>query len=75
MLTSVVHIAGFTVFLLTDFQPLFHFGLLSSAAMTAAMLGDLFMLPNLLMLFDQRPTAPRRPASPKPTSATRKSRP
>ena len=23
--------------------------------MTAAMLGDLFMLPNLLMLFDQRP--------------------
>jgi len=55
VLTSVVHIAGFTVFLLTDFQPLFHFGLLSSAAMTAAMLGDLFMLPNLLMLFDQRP--------------------
>jgi predicted RND superfamily exporter protein len=55
VLTSVVHIAGFTVFLLTDFQPLFHFGLLSSAAMTAAMLGDLFMLPNLLMLFDKRP--------------------
>jgi predicted RND superfamily exporter protein len=55
VLTSVVHIAGFTVFLLTDFQPLFHFGLLSSAAMTAAMLGDLFMLPNLLMLFDRRP--------------------
>lgn len=52
VLTSVVHIAGFTVFLLTDFQPLFHFGLLSSAAMIAAMLGDLFMLPNLLMLFD-----------------------
>ena len=55
VLTSVVHIAGFTVFLLTDFQPLFHFGLLSSAAMTAAMLGDLLMLPNLLMLFDRRP--------------------
>ena len=31
VLTSVVHIAGFTVFLLTDFQPLYHFGLLSSA--------------------------------------------
>ena len=30
VLTSVVHIAGFTVFLLTDFQPLFHFGLLSA---------------------------------------------
>ncbi|MBI2824925.1 MAG: MMPL family transporter [Planctomycetia bacterium] len=55
VLTSVIHIAGFTVFLLTDFQPLFHFGLLSSAAMTAAMMGDLFMLPNLLMLFDRRP--------------------
>ncbi len=55
VLTSLVHIAGFTVFLLTDFQPLFHFGLLSSAAMTAAMLGDLFMLPNLLMLVDRHP--------------------
>jgi len=55
VLTSVVHIAGFTVFLLTDFLPLFHFGLLSSAAMVAAMLGDLIMLPNLLMLFDNRP--------------------
>jgi len=54
VLTSAVHIAGFTVFLLTDFQPLFHFGLLSSAAMIAAMFGDLLMLPNLLMLFDRR---------------------
>jgi len=58
VLTSVVHIAGFTVFLLTDFQPLFHFGLLSSAAMIAAMMGDLFMLPNLLMLFDYRADRP-----------------
>ncbi|HEY2840502.1 MAG TPA: MMPL family transporter, partial [Pirellulales bacterium] len=58
VLTSIVHIAGFTVFLLTDFQPLFHFGLLSSAAMVAAMLGDLFMLPNLLMLFDYRVDRP-----------------
>jgi len=53
VLTSVVHIAGFTVFLLTDFQPLYHFGLLSSAAMVAAMAGDLLMLPNLLLLLDR----------------------
>ncbi len=55
VLTSVVFIVGFTVFLLTDFQPLYYFGLLSSAAMTAAMAGDLLMLPNLLLLLDRAP--------------------
>lgn len=55
VLTSVVHIAGFAIFLLTDFQPLFHFGILSNVCMIAALAGDLIMLPNLLLLFDRRP--------------------
>jgi predicted RND superfamily exporter protein len=53
VLMSVVFCAGFTVFLLTDFQPLFHFGILSFVAMTSALAGDLVMLPNLLLLFDR----------------------
>jgi len=53
ILTSLVHVAGFSIFLLTDFQPLLHFGLLSSLAMLAALVGDLIMLPNLLLTFDR----------------------
>ncbi len=67
VLTSVVHIAGFLIFLLTDFLPLYHFGQLSAIAMLAALLGDLVILPNLLLVFDRLPeqtsVAALRPAS------------
>ncbi len=53
--TSLVHMAGFAIFLLTDFIPLFQFGLLSSIAMFAALIGDLVLLPNLLLVFDRQP--------------------
>ena len=56
VLTSVIHLAGFTIFLLTDFVPLYQFGLLSSIAMAAALLGDLVLLPNLLLVFDRLPS-------------------
>jgi predicted RND superfamily exporter protein len=65
VLTSVVHIAGFAIFLLTDFQPLFHFGLLANVCMVSALAGDLVMLPNLLLVFDRRPGI--RPASGEPS--------
>lgn len=55
VLTSVVHVVGFLIFLLTDFQPLFHFGILSSVAMVAALAGDLILLPCLLVWFDSHP--------------------
>lgn len=58
VLTSLVLVAGFAIFLWTDFVPLFHFGLLSSIAMLAALVGDLLLLPNLLIVFDKVP-APR----------------
>jgi hypothetical protein len=54
ILTSVVNCAGFAIFLLSDFQPMFHFGLLASIAMAAALIGDLVLLPNLLRVFDNR---------------------
>lgn len=55
IMTSVVNCAGFAIFLLSDFQPMFHFGLLASIAMVAALVGDLVLLPNLLRVFDNRP--------------------
>lgn len=55
VLTSVVLVAGFSIFLLTDFLPLHHFGLLAAGAMLAALVGDLVLLPNLLLVFDKIP--------------------
>ena len=52
VLTSVVNCAGFGILFLSDFLPMSHFGLLSSVAMVAALIGDLVLLPNLLRLFD-----------------------
>ncbi|MDA7978421.1 MAG: MMPL family transporter [Pirellulales bacterium] len=60
VLTSIVHIAGFAIFLLTDFLPLYQFGLLSAVAMVAALVGDLILLPNLLLVFDRKATRTRR---------------
>jgi predicted RND superfamily exporter protein len=55
VLTSIVHVGGFSIFLLTDFLPLLHFGLLAGIAMLAAIVGDLVLLPCLLKLFDRLP--------------------
>jgi predicted RND superfamily exporter protein len=52
LLTSVVNCLGFGIFLLADFRPMHHFGLLAGIAMAAALVGDLVLLPNLLKLFD-----------------------
>lgn len=51
--TSLVHIAGFAIFLATDFIPLFQFGLFASLAMFTALIGDVVLLPNLLLVFDR----------------------
>jgi predicted RND superfamily exporter protein len=53
ILTSLVHTAGFLIFLTTDFLPLFHFGFLSSVAMLAAMVSTLVVLPGLLLVLDR----------------------
>jgi predicted RND superfamily exporter protein len=52
VVTSLVNCTGFGIFLLADFRPMYHFGLLASIAMAAALVGDLVLLPNLLKLFD-----------------------
>ena len=55
VLTSLVNFLGFAIFLLSDFRPMYHFGMLASIAMAAALLGDLVLLPNLLKLADRTP--------------------
>ena len=59
VLTSVVNCAGFAIFVLAEFRPMHHFGIMASIAMMAALFGDLLLLPNLLRLLDRRsyPTA------------------
>ncbi|QGJ72176.1 Hypothetical protein PBC10988_38930 [Planctomycetales bacterium 10988] len=71
LLTSFVHLAGFSIFWLPDllmsawseqqalngFLPLYHFGLLGSVAMIGALIGDLVLLPALIQNFDLRKTS------------------
>lgn len=49
--TSAVLFAGFAVLLLGTFGPTREFGLLTSIAIAVALLGDLVILPGLLLLF------------------------
>ena len=49
--TSITVILGFAMLSLSNFRPSIHFGLLTSGAMLAALLGALLLLPQLLMRF------------------------
>ncbi len=53
MMTSLVSCLGFAIFLLSDFRPMYHFGMLASLSMLAALLGDMVLLPSLLKLADR----------------------
>jgi hypothetical protein len=55
VLTSFVFMLGFLIFLVSDFLPLYYFGLLTSIAMLAGMIGDVVLLPCLLRTFDNVP--------------------
>ncbi|MFQ5734980.1 MAG: RND family transporter, partial [Planctomycetaceae bacterium] len=61
VLTSVVNCLGFSIFLLSEFRPMWEFGLMTGIAMLAALLGDLVMLPSLLSVFDRDPTGRKVP--------------
>lgn len=49
--TSTTIIIGFSILALSNFNPSVYFGLLTAAAMFAALLGALVLLPHLLMIF------------------------
>ncbi len=50
IVTSLVAALGFLVLCFSDFVPLFNFGLLTAVTMVAALVGDLMVLPALLVL-------------------------
>lgn len=49
--TSITVIVGFSILSLSNFTPSIYFGLLTSLAMFAALLGSLLLLPKLLITF------------------------
>jgi predicted RND superfamily exporter protein len=51
IITSVILVVGFLIFLFSDFQYTRNLGMLISFTMASALLGDLFVLPALLLVF------------------------
>ncbi|MFT5604389.1 MAG: putative RND superfamily exporter protein [Paracoccaceae bacterium] len=49
--TSVIIIFGFSILALSNFTPSIYFGLLTGAAMLAALLGSMLLLPRLIISF------------------------
>lgn len=49
--TSVIIVLGFAILVLSNFRPSIYFGLLTGAAMLATLLGNLLLLPKLILLF------------------------
>jgi predicted RND superfamily exporter protein len=49
--TSVIIIFGFSILALSNFTPSIYFGLLTGAAMLAALMGSMLLLPRLIIFF------------------------
>ncbi|MFT5484592.1 MAG: putative RND superfamily exporter protein, partial [Halieaceae bacterium] len=58
--TSITVIAGFSILSLSNFNPSIYFGLLTSLAMLASVIGSLMLLPQLILTF--KPLGPERQA-------------
>ncbi|MEW5945425.1 MAG: MMPL family transporter [bacterium] len=52
--TSIVLFCGFAILLFSRFVPIFYFGMLTGFTMLTALLGDLFLLPSMLLIFKPR---------------------
>ena len=57
VLTSILLVFGFGVLALSSLTTTYFFGLLACVTMTAALLGDLLILPALLQMFDKPQTS------------------
>jgi len=55
--TTILLVACFGLYMIGDFIPTFHFGLLCGVVLTMALLIDLMFLPAVLLLLDQRKKA------------------
>ncbi len=56
--TSITITVGFSILMLSNFIPTIYFGLLTGIAMLLALLGDLFLLPVLMVIF--KPLGPEK---------------
>lgn len=56
-ITTVILVLGFGTFLFSDFALYFNFGLISSIALSSAMILDLLVLPAILIYLDKRKMA------------------
>ena len=56
--TTVVLSLGFLVFVLSAYNPLSHFGILSAIAISSALLADIFLLPVLMEMFEPADQSP-----------------
>lgn len=54
IITSVVLVGGLAILLNTNFNPTSHFAELTTCTVVGALIGDLFVLPACLLLFDGR---------------------
>ena len=56
VLTSILLICGFGILTFSSLTSTYFFGLLACVTMTAALVGDLLILPALLQMFDKTQT-------------------
>ncbi len=49
--TSVIVVLGFAILVLSNFRPSIYFGMLTGVAMVATLLGNLLLLPKLILVF------------------------
>ncbi|WP_089726823.1 efflux RND transporter permease subunit [Candidatus Thiosymbion oneisti] len=54
LFTTVVLSLGFSIFIFSDFNPNVHFGVVTAATLLFALVVDLFLLPSLLGVLDER---------------------
>ena len=48
--TSLIVVLGFAILVFSNFRPSIYFGLLTGTAMIAMLLGDLLLLPKLMLV-------------------------
>jgi len=58
IITSLIYILGFSVFLFADISPVRYFGVLSITTMIAALFGDIILLPQILKKVGQKDKLP-----------------
>ncbi len=57
--TTIILSAAFLIFIFSQFNPNYHFGIVTASALIIAVIADLLMLPAIFSLLDKRDNQPR----------------